>query len=192
MHKFKVGDVIVRKTQKKYPKPIQITECCGNRYPSYYCFDTCEDVIYRGFCILDNTGIEITHNQAKNYILYEDPEVMATKTLYSFTENGEQLFGTHIGTNSQNNYILEVKGHDTYFIKDPKELEEVLPYTFSVSIGGKDVHYQGSPDKIKKGDYLLISTGNTAPCIVVVTAVDTKDKTARSKFNGVKLVTEKV
>jgi hypothetical protein len=85
-----------------------------------------------------------------------------------------------------------VKGHDTYFIKDPKELEEVLPYTFSVSIGGKDVHYQGHPDKIKKGDYLLISTGNNVPCIGVVTAVDTKNKTARSRFNGVKLVTEKV
>jgi hypothetical protein len=188
MHKFKVGDVIVRKTQKKYPKPIQITECCGGRYPSYW------ETIYRGFSIAssDDIGMEIAKHQEKNYILYEDPEVMATKTLYSFAENGEQLFGTHVGTNSQNMYILEVKGHDTYFIKDPKELEEVLPYTFSVSIGGKDVHYQGQPDKIKKGDYLLISTGNNVPCIGVVTAVDTKNKTARSKFNGVKLVTEKV
>lgn len=177
MHKFKVGDVIVRKTQKKYPKPIQITECVHFGYLGFYISDGLR------------TAIAI-HD--KNYILYEDPEVMTTKTLYSFTENGEQLFGTHVGTNSQNMYILEVKGHDTYFIKDPKELEEVLPYTFSVSIGGKDVHYQGQPDKIKKGDYLLISTGNNVPCIGVVTAVDTKNKTARSKFNGVKLVTEKV
>jgi hypothetical protein len=186
MHKFKVGDVIVRKTQKKHPRPIQITECCGNRYPSSWQF------IYKGFYILDKKETIISYEGQKNYILYEDPEVMATKTLYSFTENGEELFGTHVGTNSQNMYILEVKGHDTYFIKDPKELEEVLPYTFSVKIDGREVHYQGQPDKIKKGDYLLISTGNNVPCIGVVTAVDTKNKTARSKFNGVKLVTEKV
>lgn len=181
---FKVGDIIVSKTQKKYPKPIQLTTVPRDYYSGKY----------EGFFL--DTGITktIPDYQISNYKLYEEPEeVMNTKTLYSFVdEKGEQLFGTHVGTNSQNKYILEVKGHDSYFIKDPKELEEVLPYTFSVNIGGKEVHYQGKPDKISKGDYLMIATGNSVPCIGVVSAVDTKNKAARAKFTGVKLVTEKI
>jgi hypothetical protein len=180
---FKVGDIIVSKTQKKYPKPIQLTIVPRDYYDTYY-----------GTYLDTGNEKSIAYYQISNYKLYEETEeVMNTKTLYSFVdEKGQELFGTHVGTNSQNKYILEVKGYDTYFIKDPKELEEVLPYTFSVNIGGKEVHYQGKPDKISKGDYLMIATGNSVPCIGVVSAVDTKNKAARAKFTGVKLVTEKI
>ena len=117
---------------------------------------------------------------------------MANKTLYSFVDDtGATVFGTHVGTNSQNLYILEVKGRDDYVVKDPKELEEVLPYTFSVNINGQEIHYIGSPDKGKKGDFLLVPAGNSF-CIARVKEVDTKNKNARNKLKGRKILTEEI
>lgn len=117
---------------------------------------------------------------------------MANKTLYSFTdENGKTTFGTHVGTNSQNLFILEVKGRQDYVVKSPKELEEVLPYTFSVIINNQEVHYVGTPDKIKKGDFFLVPAGNSY-CIARVKDVDTKNKGARAKMKGHRLITEEI
>jgi hypothetical protein len=117
---------------------------------------------------------------------------MANKTLYSFVDDaGVTVFGTHVGTNSQNLYILEVKGQDDYVVKNPKELEEVLPYTFSVVINGQEIHYIGSPDKVKKGDFFLVPAGNSF-CIARVKEVDTKNKNARAKMKGHKVLTEEI
>lgn len=113
-----------------------------------------------------------------------------TKTLFSFTkEDGTTGYGTHIGTNSQNQYLIEEKGTGQILVYAKDKLEEVLPYTFCASIAGKETHYLGKPDTLKKGDVLLY-TGSSSPQIAVVTAVDTKCKTARAKFKGAKLVTE--
>lgn len=106
-------------------------------------------------------------------------------------ENGEVLFGTHVGTNSSNQFLLEVKGQGNIVVKDPKELEEVLPYTFSVDVAGKEIHYQGKPGTLEKGDLLLIP-GNGSFVIAQVKAVDTRNKGARANFKGRKLLTEKV
>jgi len=67
----------------------------------------------------------------------------------------------------------------------------VVPYTFSASINGKETHYIGTPDVLKKGDVLL-HTGSTTPQVAVVTGVDTKNKGARAKFKGAKIVTEAI
>jgi hypothetical protein len=58
-------------------------------------------------------------------------------------------------------------------------------------MGGKETHYVGTPDALKKGDVLLY-TGSSTPQVAVVTGVDTKNKSARSKFKGAKLVTESI
>lgn len=122
----------------------------------------------------------------------ESTSMENTKTLYSFTrEDGTTGYGSHIGTNSQNQYLIEEKGTGQILVYDKNKLEEVLPYTFSASIGGKDTHYLGKPDTLKKGDILLY-TGSSTPQIAVVTGVDTKCKTARAKFKGAKLVTESI
>ena len=125
--------------------------------------------------------------------LYEEETEMTadTKTLYSFTVDGKTAYGTHIGTNSQNQYLIEEKGTGSIHVFDKKDLEEVVPYTFSASINGKETHYIGTPDVLKKGDVLL-HTGSTTPQVAVVTGVDTKNKSARSKFKGAKLVTEAI
>lgn len=176
---FSIGDVV---TRLNGTKPFVLTHV--------------PDIVsrwdhYRGKYLHSNLA-----TTAKKVVHYDsNGEVeMSTKTLYSFKDDeGNTLFGTHVGTNSQNLLILEVKGRDDYVIKSPNELEEVLPYTFSVEIAGKEIHFIGTPDKVKKGDFLLQkSAPNGSFQIAQVKAVDTKNKGARSKFKGLKLVTEEV
>ena len=117
---------------------------------------------------------------------------MATKTLYSFLDDdGSTITGTHVGTNSQNLLILEVKGRKDYIVKSPQELEEVFPYTFSVTINSQDIHYVGPPGSVSKGDFFLVPAGNSY-CIARVKEVDTKNKNARAKLKGHKLLTEEI
>lgn len=113
------------------------------------------------------------------------------KTLYSFTINGNTAYGTHIGTNSQNQYLIEEKGTGKIHVFDKKDLEEVVPYTFSAKMANSENHYIGTPGSIAKDDILLY-TGSSTPQIAVVTAVDTKSKSARSRFNGAKIVTQPI
>jgi hypothetical protein len=113
------------------------------------------------------------------------------QTLYSFTVDGETRYGSHIGTNSQNQYLIEEKGTGTIHVFGKNDLEEVVPYTFSATMGGKETHYVGTPGALKKGDVLLY-IGSTTAQIAYVTGVDTKNKSARSKFKGSKIVTESI
>ena len=121
----------------------------------------------------------------------QETEMTNTKTLYSFTVDGKTAYGTHIGTNSQNKYLIEEKTTGAIHVLDKDQLEEVVPYTFSASINGKETHYIGTPDVLKKGD-ILLHTGSATPQVAVVTGVDTKNKGARSKFKGAKLATEAI
>jgi hypothetical protein len=133
----------------------------------------------------------IGYNQ-DNYTLYEDPEMTNIKTLYSFTKaDGTTGYGTHIGTNSQNKYLIEEKGTNEIHVLSKSDLEEVLPYTFSVEMEGSEYHYIGQPDTVQVGD-LLLNTEAKSVRLAVVKALDTKDKTPRAKFKGRKLVTEQI
>lgn len=103
--------------------------------------------------------------------LYEEETEMTadTKTLYSFTVDGKTAYGTHIGTNSQNQYLIEEKGTGSIHVFDKKDLEEVVPYTFSASINGKETHYIGTPDSAE-GTWVMCSdpsgSGKTRPVYV--------------------------
>ena len=178
MAKFKVGDIVTKKYGKK---PAEIIRNGWYSQESWTCR------------YLDSKQ---TFTEYASDLKIHEPEeepIMETKTLYSFTDdNGTTVFGTHIGTNSSNQYIIEIKGGGGIVIKDQKELEEVLPYTFSVTIGGKEIHYIGEPGKLTKGDILIHTPSAGRYEVVVVGAVDTKNKTARSKFKGRKLVTETI
>jgi hypothetical protein len=173
---FNVGDIAI----KRYgSKPFRIVET----YSSW-------KVVGR---YLHNNNMVYA---SKSDIVHYDGEVgqpaANVKTLYSFAdEMGVTQFGVHVGTNSQNLYILEVKGRDDYVVKDPKELEEVLPYTFSVKVNNKETHFIGEPGKLSVGDWLIMEE-NSGYSIVQVQAVDTKSKGARSKFKGRKIVTEAI
>lgn len=178
MTKFKVGDVIISK-HGKYPlKVIRI--------------NSWEDYI---LSYLHNDEPHLVHklNIEANYELYNpsESESTMTNTLYTFKKSdGTDAFGTHIGTNSQNKFLIEEKVTGEIHVLDKKDLEEVLPYTFSAKMGNSENHYIGTPDTLKVDDILLCTSGST-PQIAVVTAVDTKNKSAK-KFKGAKLATEAI
>ena len=173
-HKFNVGDIAISKYGKY---PFKVTYVSFGDLSGKY---------------LHNGGAcRISQYNAIPYEPEEEP-IMETKTLYSFTDDKDTtVFGTHIGTNSSNQYIIEIKGGGGIVIKDQKELEEVLPYTFSAIMNGKETHFQTEPGVVNKGDVLRY-TGTQVPVVVSVKDIDTKSREARSKFNGVKLVTEKI
>ena len=174
MEKFQIGDIVTKKQGKKSAEII--SKGWGN----------------------DSWNCRYLHSKQSFYAyacdlkLYtEETEMTDTKTLYSFTVDDKVAYGTHIGTNSSNQYLIEEKGTGTIHVFDKKDLEEVLPYTFSAKMGSSENHYVGTPGAVNKGDILLY-TGSSSPQIAVVTGVDTKNKSARSKFKGAKLITETI
>jgi hypothetical protein len=179
--KFNVDDIVTKEYGKK---PAKIT---------YYSSGSDSDYLggyYTCKYLHSNQSFTAYGDDLKLYD--EETEMTAdTKTLYSFTVDGTVAYGTHIGTNSSNQYLIEEKGTGKIHVFDKKDLEEVVPYTFSVSVSGKETHYVGTPGALKKNDILLY-TGTNTPQVAVVTGVDTKNKTARSKFKGAKLVTEAI
>jgi hypothetical protein len=175
---FKPGDLVTKLYGKKIAKVLY--ECSWNHSQLY--------------CEYLHSKVKFTEykNNLKPYNPEESEPAMETKTLYSFQKpNGTLGYGTHIGTNSANEFLIEEKGTNTIHVFKKSQIEEVLPYTFSAVMNGKETHYVCEPDSVKKGDVLLYtgSTNNNSINLAVVTAVDTKNKTARSKFRGVKLVT---
>lgn len=179
MTKFNDGDIVIRNSGKNPAKIVYEFigyENTGGYYQCKY---------------LHSSGSFYAHGiELKFY--EEDTEQMAqTKTLYSFTIDGNTAYGTHIGTNSQNQYLIEEKGTGKIHVFDKKDLEEVVPYTFSAKMGNSENHYIGTPGTLAKDDILLY-TGLSTPQIAVVTAVDTKNKSARGKFKGAKIVTQPI
>lgn len=173
MSKFQVGDVVVKLNGTS---PARVTYISGTYYH-------CKYLVSGG----------TMYDYESNLKLYET-EAMSTdnKTLYSFTkEDGTVAYGDHIGTNSQNLYLIEEKGTGSIHIRDKADLEEVLPYTFSAKMGNNETFYVGTPGTVQVGDILLY-TGSSSPQIAVVTAIDTKSKNARSKFKGAKIVTQEI
>ena len=149
---FNVGDIVI-KLYGKHPAKIERLVTWNNKFYCKY--------------LHSNAAFEA---RACDLKLYDSPdeEVMAeTKTLYSFKKtDGTVGYGSHIGTNSSNQYLIEEKGTNTIHVFDPKELEEVLPYTFSATMNGKETHYIANPGSLKKGDYLLYTSGSQ-PMIAV-------------------------
>lgn len=175
---FEVGDIVTKPSGKK---PFKLTYVPPPGQESRW-------NPYKGFFIDSGAA-----TQAERVVHYGGGN-QDKKTIYSFTdENGEEVLGMFIGTNSKGQYILEVDdGRNDYVVKDPKQVEEVIPFTFSVDITGKEIHYIGEPGKVFEGDFLLQKSGKGAFEVVQVKNTDTKNKQARPKFNGFKLITENI
>lgn len=177
--KFKRGDIIISTNGKR---PAVITDVYGHgAYGGY---------IYAKY-LHNNSSVRFEANNVK---LYEESNMTDAKTLYSLTkEDGTVVYGTHVGTNSQNKLLIEVKGTNEIILADKSQLEEVIPYTFAVRMNGKNTHYQCEPGKFKKNDVLLFTGGGADKFeVAMVTAVDTKNKGATTAFKGLKLVTEEI
>lgn len=174
--KFEIGDIIISKYGKK---PLTITTVYPTQVYAKYLHNNTTKSFYKS---------EIKH--------YEDTDTMTltTNTLFQIKqEDGTITYGTHVGTNSANQYLIEEKGTGKIILANKTQLEEVLPYTFSVRLNGKNIHFQGEPDKVKKGDVLLYTgEGADNAQFAYVTAIDTKNKGATKSFKGLRVQTSEL
>lgn len=182
--RFTEGDIVVSMNGKR---PATVTSTYYNNYNGNMGNG---GYVYARY-LHSGASIRFDHNKIK---LYEDGNMSDTKTLYSLTkEDGSVVYGVHVGTNSQNKLLIEVKGTNEIVLADKSQLEEVIPYTFAVRMNGKNTHYQCEPGKFKKHDVLLYTGGGADKFeVAMVTAVDTKNKGATTAFKGLKLVTEEI
>ena len=116
-------------------------------------------------------------------------KAMNTNTLYQFSGDttATAYFGNHIGTNSQGQWIMEVKGTGQILAVDKKDVEEVLPYSLGIKfLNGNGVvyNYLANKGKYDLGFYLMKDKmGETV--IVQVVSLDTKSKIATVDFKPI-------
>ena len=68
-----------------------------------------------------------------------------------------------------------------------------MPYTFAVRTQGNTQHYIGKPGSVEKGDIVIVMDGGVDKFTIgMVSAIDTKNKTATKAFSGRKLTTEAI
>ena len=101
-------------------------------------------------------------------------------------------FGMVIATDSKGMKVFELKAGGIKVVK-AEDVEEVFPFTFSVSFGKEqEYHFQGKEDDFKVGDLLVYLGGGFNIGICRVTAVDTKSRSATKTFDGYKLEATKI
>jgi hypothetical protein len=177
--KFKYGDIVISRNGR-YPARVNGV---------IYEHQTYIDVVYL------HNGKYSSLNKY-NLIHYNGAiETMTTNSqLFSFVkDDGTTGYGTYLTTTSSGDWLVEEKGpgdiSGTIHVKPKTAFTEVVPYTFSVKVNNRELHFVCEEGKVKKGDVLLYTGGNE-PAMVVVTRVDTKSKTAIDKFSGSRIKTD--
>src|SRR6056297_1138201 len=116
-------------------------------------------------------------DESKNTL---EAEAKTLKNKLFETKSEPKRYGTYLATNSQGEYVLEMKDKGTVETFAVADVEGVMPYTFAVKYfdGGNTYHYLGSPGCVKEGDLLLPTmnptNGRNAPNLCLVVAVNTK------------------
>ena len=124
----------------------------------------------------------------------EDGQTMAKDAIYKLNlDSDQEIYASYRGTDSAGNWLMErIGGGGGIIVISKEECEEVLPYTFSVRMNGREQHFIGEAGKLKKGDVLLYTAGGVDNfTFAVVKNVDTKHKGARA-WEGVRVVTEAI
>jgi hypothetical protein len=124
----------------------------------------------------------------------EDCQAMTKDAIYKLNlDSDQEIYANYRGTDSAGNWLMERIGNGGGIIVVSKEkCEEVLPFTFSVRMNGREQHFVGEAGKLKKGDILLYTAGGVDNfAFAVVKNVDTKSKGARA-WEGVRVLTEAI
>ncbi len=112
--------------------------------------------------------------------------------LYEIKQGTETLYGHKLATNSQGQWVMEIKGSGSVVAVDKASVQEVLPYTIGVQFeSGKMVYsYLADAGKFKVGEFYIFDAAS-GRCVVQVVEVDTKSTGATKQFTPIaKLLTE--
>lgn len=142
----------------------------------------------------DHSGQQLREHWSRFTHIEEDTPTMAKDAIYKLNIDPEKtIFANYRGTDSAGNWLMERIGDGGGILVVPKEkCEEVLPYTFSVRMNGREQHFVGEAGKLNKGDILLYTAGGVDNfAFAIVKNIDTKHKGARA-WEGVRVLTEKI
>lgn len=144
----------------------------------------------------DHTGQQSREHYTRYTFYEEEGPAMTKDAIYKlnlFDDSVAPVFANYRGTDSAGNWLMEKIGNGGGILVVAKEkCEEVLPYTFSVRMGGREQHFQGEAGKLKKGDILLYTAGGVDNfAFAIVKNIDTKSKNARV-WEGVRVITEAI
>lgn len=144
----------------------------------------------------DHTGQQSREHYTRFTYYEEEGRAMTKDAIYKLNLDGDSIapiFANYRGTDSAGNWLMERIGDGGGIVIVAKEkCEEVLPYTFSVRMNGREQHFQGEAGKLKKGDILLYTAGGVDNfTFAIVKNVDTKHKGAKL-WEGVRVLTEAI
>lgn len=96
------------------------------------------------------------------------------KKLYEFENNGTTLYGTHMATNGDGLWVMDVKGAQPVAVSKDS-VKEVVPHSIRVKIEGKVDHLQAEKDKYEVGQVFITAEGK----IAFVEKVNTETRTPK-------------
>ena len=108
-----------------------------------------------------------------------------TQTLYTFKLKNKTVYGTFVQEDSDGNFVMQVSKTEDYVAVNPKDVQEVAPYTIVVEKLGDAAVYSMKAKKgsVKKGDLLSLDVEDIDG-LFVVKDIDTKDKTTDLVLKG--------
>jgi hypothetical protein len=109
-----------------------------------------------------------------------------------FKVKADDAYGIGLAVDSTGQYVLEMKDGSGVRSFSKKEVEVVMPFTFSVQFNGVGTEYSylGKEGSVTVGDLLLKTDSTKGITIAKVTEVNTKSERATKHFEGVKIKTE--
>lgn len=174
-HDFKTGDIVRKPNGTKH---IKVEQAYGNCiYGRYLHSNT-------------STGRIDTRNLVK---VNEETEQKGNGSMKGklFKVKADDAYGVGLAVDSTGQYVLEMKDGSGVRSFAKKDVEVVMPFTFSVQFNGVGTEYSylGKEGTVAVGDLLLKQDGTKGITIAKVTAVNTKSDKATKYFDGVKLAT---
>lgn len=176
-HPFKTGDKVRLANGKK---SMTVVSAYGSYLTAVY----------------DHSGQQSREHHTRYTHYEEEGPAMTKDAIYKLDLGGDSItpvFANYRGTDSAGNWLMERIGDGGGIVIVAKEkCEEVLPFTFSVRMNGREQHFVGEAGKLKKGDILLYTAGGVDNfTFAIVKNVDTKSKGAKT-WEGVRVITEAI
>lgn len=174
-HNFQIGDIVRKPNGSRH---IKIDQAYGNCIYGKY--------LHSG----TSTGRIDTRNLVR---VNEEVEQKGNSSMKGklFKVKADDAYGIGLAVDSTGQYVLEMKDGSGVRSFSKKEVEVVMPFTFSVQFNGVGTEYSylGKEGSVNVGDLLLKQDGTKGITIAKVTAVNTKSDKATKYFDGVKLAT---
>ena len=175
-HNFQTGDIVRKPNGSRH---IKIDQAYGNCIYGKY--------LHSG----TSTGRIDTSNLVK---VNEEVEQKGNSSMKGklFKVKADNAYGVGLAVDSTGQYVLEMKDGSGVRSFSKKDVEVVMPFTFSVQFNGVGTEYSylGKEGSVNIGDLLLKTDGTKGITIAKVTAVKTKSESATKYFEGVKIKTE--